>query len=66
VPSHTSGATPCKHFAQDCSARLKDHAQAMAQKAGRPFIYLSNSSQSKEQLARDIATRDRIEQGLVN
>jgi hypothetical protein len=31
-----------------------------------PFIYLSNSSQSKEQLARDIATRDRIEQGLVN
>lgn len=52
-------------FAQDCSQRLKDHAQAMAQKAGRPFIYLSNSNQSKEQLARDLATRDHIEQGLV-
>jgi hypothetical protein len=52
-------------FAQDCSQRLKDHAQSMAQKAGRPFIYLSSGSRSKEQIARDIAARDHIEQGLV-
>jgi hypothetical protein len=45
-------------FAQDCSQQLKDHAQSMAQKAGRPFVYLSNSSQSKEDIARGIATRD--------
>ena len=52
-------------FAQGLSEQLKDHAQAIARKAGRPFEYLPNSGQSKEDIARNIAARDRIEQGLV-
>ena len=52
-------------FAQRQSERLKRHAEAIANEAGRPFQYLYSSSQSKEQVARSIAERDGIEQGLV-
>lgn len=52
-------------FAQGLSQQLKEHAEAMAEAAGRPFEYLHSSSQSKEELARRIARRDGIEQGLV-
>ena len=52
-------------FAQSLSEQLKDRAQAIALEAGRPFLYLPSSSRSKEDIARGIAARDRIEQGLV-
>src|SRR5690242_6546186 len=52
-------------FAEGLSRRLKDHAEAMAKAAARPFEYLHGSGQSKEDLARRIAERDGIEQGLV-
>jgi len=52
-------------FAESLSQRLKDHAQAMARAAGRPFLYLSSSCQSKEQVARRLATRDKIQEGLI-
>jgi DNA-binding PadR family transcriptional regulator len=52
-------------FAQRLSDQLKDHAQAMARAAGRPFVYLSSSRQSKEQMALRIAKEDQIKQGLV-
>lgn len=52
-------------FAEGLSQRLKEHAEAMAKAAGRPFEYLHSSSQSKEERARQIAGRDGIEQGLV-
>jgi hypothetical protein len=52
-------------FAAKLSDRLKDRAEAMALAAGRPFEYLYNNGQSKEELARSIAQRDGIEEGLV-
>jgi hypothetical protein len=52
-------------FAEGLSEQLKDHAKAMAKKAGRPFEYLENSREPKEQIAEAIARRDGIEEGLV-
>ena len=52
-------------FAQRLSDRLKEKAEAIAQRAGRPFEYLYSSAQSKEQVARSIADRDGIEEGLI-
>ena len=52
-------------FAQGLSERLKAHAQELARKARRPYLYLSSSGDSKEQRAMGIAKRDGIEEGLV-
>ena len=52
-------------FVQGLSAQLKTHAEALAKASGRPFLYLSASSQSKEDLARQIAQRDGVTEGLV-
>jgi hypothetical protein len=43
------------------SQRLKDHAEQMAEKAGREFRYLSSSAASKEKVAREIIERDGIQ-----
>ena len=53
-----------KRFASGCSDALKDHAVALARKAGRPYIYL-NSPVRKEDRARQIAERDGITRGLI-
>jgi hypothetical protein len=52
------------------TAELKAHAKAMAESAGRPYIYLGAAhtkakGRSKEDLARSIAERDGISEGLV-
>lgn len=52
-------------FAQGLSERLKEHAQRLAKEAGRPYVYLPSSSDSKEQRATSIARRDGVEEGLV-
>jgi hypothetical protein len=52
-------------FAEGLSERLKNHAEALAKSQGRPFQYLYSSSQSKEEVARAIAERDGIEEGLI-
>jgi hypothetical protein len=52
-------------FAQGLSERLKDHAREVARKAGRPFEYLTRSSQEKEKVAQAIATREGVTEGLV-
>ncbi|MCL4854752.1 MAG: hypothetical protein KJZ78_25610, partial [Bryobacteraceae bacterium] len=52
-------------FVQRVSDRVKAHAQAYAERHQRPLIYLESSSTSKEDLAKRIAARDGIEQGLV-
>jgi len=49
---------------------IKRHAKSVAEQAGRPFLYLNSahthaSAQSKEALARSIAERDGITEGLV-
>jgi hypothetical protein len=53
-----------KTFAKEQSAILKKHAEEMAADAGRPFIYLTKKTR-KEQLAHEIARRDKITQGLI-
>lgn len=52
-------------FAEEVTEQLKRAAVAVAEQAGRPVRYLASSSQSKEEVAREIAQRDGITQGLV-
>ncbi len=47
------------------SERLVEHAKELAHKAGRPYVYLPSSKDSKEELALEIAERDAIKQGLI-
>lgn len=52
-------------FAESLSHRIKQHAEAMTRKMGRPFLYLASGGQSKESLARSIAEHDGIQEGLI-
>ena len=52
-------------FVQGLSGQLKRHAEQLATAAGRPYQYVSKSSESKEQIARAIAERDGVTRGLV-
>jgi hypothetical protein len=52
-------------FAEDLTARIIDHARRLAKSKKRRFIYLYSSDTDKEALANDIATRDRVREGLV-
>jgi hypothetical protein len=47
------------------SERLKQVCQAAAEAQRRPVIYLPSGKQSKEELARSIAARDRVRSGLI-
>jgi hypothetical protein len=53
-----------KGFLLGQASRLKEHARQMALREGRPFQYFQGRVR-KEELARRIAERDGIEQGLV-
>ena len=57
-------------YVQTVTRILKDHIQQIAQKAGRELIYLNSPmtkarGKSKEDLARQIARRDGISEGLI-
>jgi len=57
-------------FVQQTSAELKVHVEQMAADAGRPYEYLASattkaSGKSKEDLARAIAERDHVTEGLI-
>jgi len=52
-------------FAEKLSRRLKEHAEAIARKTGRPLEYLYSPQVSKEKIARKIMARDHIKEGLV-
>ena len=57
-----------KDFAQyvlQVTARLKEASLAAARRADRPIQYLASSQTSKEDLARKIAARDRLAEGLI-
>ena len=54
-----------KPFALGLTERIKGLAQEAAANAGRPLRYLPSSAQSKEDLAREIARKDRIKAGLI-
>jgi hypothetical protein len=47
------------------TAKVKKAAEALAARFSRPVVYLNAGSRSKEQLAREIAARDHIEEGLI-
>ena len=57
-------------YAKWMSEVLKEHAQSVASEAGRPYLYLEQSYTrrrgcSKEELARQIAERDGVSDGLI-
>jgi hypothetical protein len=52
-------------YAKTVSAQLKEHAQGMAAKLGRPYEFVASSRASKEEIAKSIAARDGVTQGLV-
>lgn len=57
-----------KDFAQyvlQVTARLKEASLAATRRAGRPIQYLASSQTSKEDLARKIAARDHLADGLI-
>ena len=54
-----------KSFLLEHAATLKAHAQAIAEQAGRPYIYLAATGSRKEQRAREMAEADGIREGLV-
>jgi hypothetical protein len=54
-----------KAFAMDCTAQIRRASQSLALSAGRPFQYLNSSALRKEELVSQIATRDRVESGLI-
>ena len=50
---------------QKLTQELKDASLALAQETGRPVRYLASAAASKEDVAREIARADKIEQGLI-
>ncbi|MFV1968486.1 MAG: hypothetical protein ACC628_23930 [Pirellulaceae bacterium] len=64
--SHTSVLLKdFKDYAMGLTNRIKEATQELAENAGRPVRYLASSSLRKENVARDIAERDGITEGLV-
>lgn len=47
------------------TGQIKAATQQIAQKTGRPLIYLSSSQVRKEQMARQIAEKDGVSSGLI-
>lgn len=52
-------------WAEGLTARVRAASEAVMRDAGRPLVYLSRSSDSKEQVAESIRRRDRIDTGPV-
>jgi hypothetical protein len=57
-----------KNFAQftsDISENIKSHGKALAQRYGRPYIYLQSPTTDKEDYAKTIMNKDNITDGLI-
>jgi hypothetical protein len=54
-----------KEYALQTTARMTRATRELADAAGRPLRYLPSADVSKEQEARSIAERDRIQRGLI-
>jgi hypothetical protein len=54
-----------KTFAESTTAKVKAAAYRAAALAGRPLEYLRNPGLCKEDLARELAQRDKIKEGLI-
>jgi hypothetical protein len=59
------GLNKFKEFAESTTAKIKAAAYQAAAAAGRPLQYLGNNQLSKEDLARELAHRDKIKEGLI-
>lgn len=53
------------HLVESTTQAIKTQAKALADKFTRPWLFVPSSQTSKEQLARQIAARDRVTQGLI-
>jgi len=51
--------------AEALTLRLRQGSEALARQTGRPIRYLPSSATDKEQIAREIAAADHVEQGLI-
>jgi hypothetical protein len=54
-----------KAFAVDLTDQIRQAGAALAQKHGRPMIYLPSSRTDKEQVALDVKERQQVSSGLV-
>jgi hypothetical protein len=54
-----------KQYVQDVTEQIRSATVALAKAAGRPLVFLSSPSVSKEDMARRIAQRDGLRQGLI-
>ena len=54
-----------KKYAQHCTTMVRDSTAALALAAGRPVQYVASGAARKEDIAREIAARDRVESGLI-
>jgi hypothetical protein len=52
-------------YAKDITAQIRQRTETDAKNAGRPVLYLNSGNQSKEQVAREIAEKDHIRDGLI-
>jgi hypothetical protein len=52
-------------FVKQASSQVVAHAEGLAKKAGRPFVYQDRVVKGKDELARQIAVRDGVPHGLV-
>lgn len=52
-------------FAARITARVRQHAETIAEQTGRPLEYLRSSAMSKDARAREILERDHVTEGLV-
>ncbi len=52
-------------FAEGLSDRIKKHARTLAERQGRPYLYLESSKKSKEEVAVQILQEQGIEKGLI-
>src|SRR4029079_18150460 len=54
-----------KQYVQDVTEQIRCATVAAAKSANRPLLFVSRPSLSKEDMAREIAQRDGIKQGLI-
>jgi hypothetical protein len=52
-------------YAEKVTKSIKAGIEEMAEKAGRPLIYLNSSKTSKEGTAQDVLKREPVEEGLI-
>lgn len=53
------------NYAESLSEQIKQHALQLAEKTGRPYQFVASGRESKEKLARSIAERDEVQEGLI-